>query len=111
MPEVRILSPRPGAPGKAELRIMALARIYRPTKTAMQSGRANTRKWQLDYEPATPRVPDPLMGWSSAQDTLNQIKLRFATLDQAVAHAQPQGPPSLVLEPTSTFPQPQSYVD
>jgi hypothetical protein len=52
---------------------MALARIYRPSKTAMQSGRAQTRNWLLEYEPATRRDPDPLMGWSSARDTLNEV--------------------------------------
>ena len=90
---------------------MALARIYRPTKTAMQSGRANTRKWQLDYEPATPRRPDPLMGWSSAQDTLNQIKLRFATLDEAVAYAKRKGLDYVVIEPHERTPKPKSYAE
>ena len=62
---------------------MALARIYRPSKTAMQSGRAQARKWLLEYEPATRRDPDPLMGWASARDTLNEVKMRFPTLDEA----------------------------
>ena len=52
---------------------MARVRIYRPTKTAMQSGIASTRRWVLEYEPATPREPDPLMGWASAGDTLNEV--------------------------------------
>ena len=64
---------------------MALARILRPAKTAMQSGRAKTQKWVLEYEQATQRVPDPLMGWSSAADTLNQVSLRFDTLEEAIA--------------------------
>ena len=67
---------------------MALARIYRPAKTAMQSGRAKTRKWVLEYEPATRRDPDPLMGWSSARDTLNEVQLRFDTLEEALAFAK-----------------------
>ena len=46
---------------------MARARIYRPAKTAMQSGRAQSRKWILEYEQATPRRPDRLMGWTSAK--------------------------------------------
>ena len=61
------------------------ARIYKPARTAMQSGKARTKLWLLEYEPQSPRVPDPLMGWSSARDTLNQVQLRFDTLDEAVA--------------------------
>ena len=45
---------------------MAQARIFKPAKTAMQSGRRQTRKWVLENEPATGRRPDPLMGWTSA---------------------------------------------
>ena len=60
-------------------RSMAQARIYRPTKTAMQSGRAQARKWILEYEAATARRFDPLMGWASADDTLNEVQLRFDT--------------------------------
>ena len=67
---------------------MALARIYRPAKTAMQSGRAKTHKWVLEYEPASRRDPDPLMGWSSARDTLNEVQLRFDTLEEALAYRQ-----------------------
>ena len=44
---------------------------------------ARRGKWVLEYEPATPREPDPLMGWASARDTLNQVRLRFATLEEA----------------------------
>ena len=62
-------------------------RIYQPAKTAMQSGRALTRKWVLEYLPATPRQPDPLMGWSRAGDTLNEVWLRFDTMQEAVAFA------------------------
>src|SRR5262249_6811054 len=51
---------------------MARARIFRPTKNAMQSGTAMTKCWVLEYEPASKREPDPLMGWASARDTLNQ---------------------------------------
>ena len=90
---------------------MALARIYRPAKTAMQSGRARTRKWVLEYEPASRRDPDPLMGWSSAGDTLNQIRLRFPTLDEAEAYARVKGLEYTVVEPPERRPKPKSYAD
>lgn len=90
---------------------MALARIYRPSKTAMQSGRWQTRNWILEYEPATRRSPDPLMGWSSAQDTLNQVKLRFPTLEEAVGFATKHGLDYTVIEPHGRTPKAKSYAD
>jgi hypothetical protein len=90
---------------------MALARIYRPAKTAMQSGRAKTRKWVLDYEQATPRRPDPLMGWTSAADTLNQVQLRFDTLDEAIAFAGKHGLQYAVIEPHERSLKAKAYAD
>ena len=90
---------------------MAQARIYRPAKSAMQSGRAKTRKWVLEYEPATRRDPDPLMGWSSARDTLNQVRVRFATLDEARAFADKLGLDYAVVEPHARSPKVKSYAD
>src|SRR5215472_3822954 len=90
---------------------MAAARIYRPAKTAMQSGRAQTRKWVLEYEPATPRRPDPLMGWASTEDTLNEVQLRFGTLDEAIAFAAKHGLDYTVIAPNASTEQPKSYAD
>jgi hypothetical protein len=90
---------------------MALARIYRPSKTAMQSGRAQTRQWLLEYEPATRRDPDPLMGWASARDTLNDVKMRFPTLDEAVVFAEKHGLQYTVIEPHAPAPKAKSYAD
>jgi hypothetical protein len=90
---------------------MALARIYRPSKTAMQAGRSQTHSWLLEYEPATRRSPDPLMGWSSAQDTLNQVRLRFPTLDEAVVFAKKRGLDFTIIEPHTRTPKTKSYAD
>jgi len=90
---------------------MAVARIYQPAKTAMQSGRAQTRKWMLEYEPATRRDPDPLMGWSSARDTLNEVRVSFETLDEAVAFADKHGLEYSVIEPHRPSDKPKSYAD
>jgi hypothetical protein len=90
---------------------MARARIYRPAKTAMQSGLAKTGKWMLEYEPATPREPDPLMGWASAGDTLNEVRLRFATLEEAVAFAKKHELDYVVIEPRERTIRPKSYAD
>jgi hypothetical protein len=90
---------------------MVLARIYQPAKTAMQSGRAKTRQWVLDYEQATQRVPDPLMGWSSAGDTLNQVQVRFDTLEEALAFAKQRGLDYTVIPPHQRSLKPKAYAD
>jgi hypothetical protein len=90
---------------------MAQARIYRPAKSAMQSGGAKSRKWVLEYEPASRRDPDPLMGWSSAQDTLNEVQLRFDTLDEATAFATKHGLEYTLAPPNERTPKAKSYAD
>jgi hypothetical protein len=90
---------------------MAQARIYQPTKTAMQAGRATTQKWLLQYEQATPRRPDPLMGWISAGDTLNQINLRFDSLEEARSFAEKNGLDYVVIEPNKRVFKPKAYAD
>jgi hypothetical protein len=90
---------------------MTQARIYRPAKTAMQSGRAQTRKWVLEYLPATARRPDPLMGWASAEDTLNEVRLHFDTLDEARAFAKREGLDYTVIAPQRAVSKPKSYAD
>ena len=90
---------------------MARVRIYRPAKTAMQSGTAKTRSWVLEYEPATPREPDPLMGWASAGDTLNEVRLKFESLDAAVAFARKRGLDYTVISPKQRTIRPKSYSD
>jgi|SRR5579883_2489495 hypothetical protein len=67
------------------------ARIYKPARTAMQSGTGNTKEWVLDYEPEQRRVIDPLMGWTSSGDMKQQVRLRFATKDEAIAYCERQG--------------------
>jgi hypothetical protein len=64
------------------------ARIYRPAKNAMQSGKARTKQWLLEYEPETARTIDPLMGWTSSRDMRQQLCLEFDTAEEAVAYAK-----------------------
>jgi hypothetical protein len=90
---------------------MAQARIYRPAKTAMQSGRWKTRKWVLEYEPASGSGRDPLMGWTSTDDTLNEVRLRFDTIEEAQAFADRQGLSYTVIEPHAISEKPKSYAD
>ena len=63
------------------------ARIYQPSKTAMQSGRAKTHYWILEFTSDTPKERDPLMGWISSKDTKHQVMLKFPTLEDAQRYA------------------------
>jgi len=76
-----------------------VARIYKPAKTAMQSGQAKTKFWRLEYAPESPRVVEPLMGWTSSRDMKSQIKLNFESKEQAIAYCQKRGIPFQVIEP------------
>jgi len=69
------------------------ARIYRPAKTAMQSGTAKTKEWVLDFEPEQPREIEPLMGWTSSGDMQQEVRLRFETAEEAVAYCEREGIP------------------
>lgn len=66
-------------------------RIYKPSKTATQSGLAKTRHWVLEYETPSPRRPESLMGWTASKDTLNQVRLKFSSKEDAVDYAKKQG--------------------
>ena len=87
------------------------ARIYKPAKTAMQSGLAKTKEWLLDYEPEEPRVVESLMGWTTSGDMKSQIRLHFATKEEAVAYAQRHGIPYQVQEGKSAPRRGLSYAD
>ena len=86
-------------------------RIYRPSKTAMQSGRAGTRRWVLEFEPDAPRRVEPLMGWTSCADTKGQVRLRFETKNEAVAYARKHGLMYVIDEPHERTPKPKAYAD
>ena len=70
---------------------MTVARIYKPAKTAMQSGTAKTNEWVLEYEPSEPRQVEPLMGWTSSGDMRQQLRLRFETKLEAIAYCERHG--------------------
>jgi hypothetical protein len=94
-----------------ETHVRMLARIYRPAKNAMQSGKAKTKDWVLEFEPASARRPDPLMGWIQTTDTDGQVRLSFDTKDEAVAYAQERGLPFQVSEPKTPKRIIKAYAD
>ena len=87
------------------------ARIYKPARTAMQSGAARTRDWVLEHEPEQPREIDPLMGWTSATDMSAQLKLTFDTREEAIAYAERNGMAFTVQEPEVRKPVRKAYAD
>ncbi|MFV0280942.1 MAG: ETC complex I subunit [Rhodoblastus sp.] len=80
------------------------ARIFRPTKSATQSGARRTRKWNFVYDPQAPRGHDPLMGWTTSTDMKSQIHLTFDTKEEAIAYAERNAIAYVVEEP-----QPRSH--
>lgn len=90
---------------------MPIARIYQRPKNAMQSGRARTDGWVLEFEPAEAKQPDPLTGWAGSGDTREQIKLSFPSLPAAQAYAEREGLAFTVIPaPTRTL-KLQTYAD
>ncbi len=86
-------------------------RIYRPAKTAMQSGQANTRKWRLEHEPQEATRADRLMGWIGSGDTRGQLRMDFDTKEEAIAFAEKKGYEYTVDEPHRRRVKPKSYAD
>ncbi len=87
------------------------ARIYQPAKNAMQSGKARTKLWVLEYEPEAPREIDPLMGWTSSTDMRSQVELEFDTREEAIAYAEAHAIPYQVFEPHLPKAAAKSYSD
>jgi ETC complex I subunit conserved region len=88
-----------------------VARIYKPARTAMQSGDANTKEWRLEFEPESPRTIEPLMGWTASADTKQQLRLRFDTKEEAIAYCERHGIPYQVFEPHEAAPKKIAYAD
>jgi len=88
-----------------------IARIYRPAKTAMQSGNAKTKEWVLDFEPQEPSEIEPLMGWTSSGDMRQQVRLRFDTSEEAVAYCERHGIAYQVFTPRTPVRRGISYYD
>jgi hypothetical protein len=97
--------------GRMEQVPMTQVRIFQPAKTAMQSGRANTRFWVLEFEPVAPKEIDSLMGWTGSRDTQRQVQLRFETKEEAIAHAKRQGYSYALEEPHQRQIRPKSYAE
>lgn len=88
------------------------ARIYCPAKTAMQSGRAKTHRWLLEFDAEHARTADPLMGWTGSADMkADELRLNFATREEAIAYAERNGIAYRVQENNVRRVVPKSYAE
>jgi len=89
---------------------MKKALIYKPSKSSMQSGKANTKKWLLKFDTDN-RGINPLMGWESSTNTLSEINLEFSTREEAVKYAKKNNIDFEVIEPKNRKIIKKSYAD
>ncbi len=89
---------------------MKKARIYIPAKTAMQSGRGKTKKWVLEFITKDTSI-NPLMGWESSTDTLEEVVLRFSSKEKAIEYAESNDIIYKVIEPKKKEFVIKSYAD
>ncbi len=90
---------------------MTQARIIQKTKNAMQSGRAGTGDWVLEFEAGDAQRADPLMGWAGSSDTRRQLSLKFKTLEAAKAYADKNGIRYSVVQAAPKLLKLQAYAD
>ena len=89
---------------------MRKAKIFKPTKTAMQSGKRNTKNWLLEFDTLDNEI-SPLMGWESSKDTMSEVKIEFETKDQAINFAKKNNIDYYIIEPKSRKIIKKSYTD
>jgi len=89
---------------------MKKAKIYKPSKTAMQSGKRNSRNWLLVFETSNNGI-DPLMGWETSKDTMSEVKLEFVTREQAENYAKKNNIEYNIAEPQKRSIIKKSYTD
>ena len=89
---------------------MRKAKIYKPTKTAMQSGIRNTKNWLLEFDTLNTGV-NPLMGWESSKDTMSEVKLEFSSKEQAINYAKKNNINYYIVEPQKKKIIKKSYSD
>ena len=89
---------------------MKKAKIYKPTRTAMQSGKGNTKNWLLEFDTQDTGI-NPLMGWETSKDIMSEVKLEFSTKEQAVTYAKKNKIDYYISEPQKRKIIKKSYED
>ena len=89
---------------------MKKAKIFKPAKTAMQSGMRNTKNWLLEFDTLNTGI-NPLMGWETSKDTMSEVKLQFSTKEQAINYAKKNNIIYYIVEPKEHKIIKKSYSD
>tara|TARA_B100000029_G_scaffold510001_1_gene600493 strand:+ start:48 stop:329 length:282 start_codon:yes stop_codon:yes gene_type:complete len=89
---------------------MRKAKIYKPTKTAMQSGKKNTKNWLLEFDTLDTGI-NPLMGWENSKDTMSEVRLEFPSKELAINYAKKNNISYYVIEPQKRKIIKKSYAD
>ncbi len=89
---------------------MKKAKIFKPTKTAMQSGKRNSKNWLLEFDTKNTGI-NPLMGWESSKDTMSEVKLEFSTKEKAINYARKNNINYYIVEPEKRKIIKKSYAD
>ena len=89
---------------------MKKAKIFKPTKTAMQSGKRNSKNWLLEFDTKNTGI-NPLMGWESSKDTMSEVKLEFSTKEKAINYAKKNNIKYNLIEPEERKIIKKSYAD
>ena len=89
---------------------MRKAKIYKPTKSVMQSGKRNTKNWILEFDTLNTGI-NPLMGWETSRDTMSEIQLEFSNKDQAINYAKKNNIDYYVVEPQKSKIFKKSYAE
>ena len=89
---------------------MKKAKIFKPSKTAMQSGKRTSKKWLLEFDTLDTQI-NPLMGWESSVDTMSEVKLEFSSKDEAINYAKRNNLDYYIIEPEKSKIVKKSYSD
>ena len=89
---------------------MKKAKIYKPSRTAMQSGIRNSKKWILEFDTFDTGI-NPLMGWTSSKDTMSEVKLEFLTREEAINYVKKNNIDYYVVEPEKSKIVKKTYSD
>tara|TARA_B110000438_G_scaffold145338_1_gene139898 strand:+ start:187 stop:474 length:288 start_codon:yes stop_codon:yes gene_type:complete len=89
---------------------MKKAKIYKPSKTAMQSGKRNTKNWLLEFDTSNSGI-NPFMGWETSKDMMSEVKLEFLSKEQAIEYAKKNNINYYVIEPQKRKIIKKSYAD
>ena len=89
---------------------MKKAKIYKPARTAMQSGKRNTKNWLLEFDTLNTGI-NPLMGWETSKDTMSEVKLQFSTKERAINYAKKNNIIYYIVEPKKHKIIKKSYSD